>query len=378
MTSLRLGAACALALVVACSTSANKPDAGGGTAGTNTGGSSGNGGSGGFSGETAGTFGATGGVGGCIGTRTSCDSDAGVDAAPDATTAIDASSMDAPAGAPDAPTATTDAPLGTFVMCDDHADFNGRGRCAATGKVGAVFATQTRTSAGASTTLTAIFGTTTIPAEAGCAREAFGASCAVVTCPRTTPVDTTTAAAAGVITAKANGGALATTPDAKGKYDVATLGRALWSQPKAALAFSAAGATTAMSVAMFGETFCGPVATAMTKPAGAPSALTIDRAADLALAWTPVAVGDVELFARDESAPSLVTLHCSFTGSAGQGAVPKAALAKLNAGVHEVASRLWVRKIGIGKDGTCTELTAIQTNDSSTAGTPFEGAATFQ
>jgi hypothetical protein len=273
------------------------------------------------------------------------------------------------------PDGGSDAPLGTFVMCDDHADFNGRGRCAATGKVGAVFARQTRTGSTASTTLTAVFGTTTPPWEAGCTREAVGASCTAVTCPRNSspPV---AGSAAGTITAKSNGGALATMADSVGAYNISQLGRALWSVPKAALAFSAAGGATPA----FGETFCGPPPVAMSKPAGAPGAgLTIDRASDLAIQWTPAAVGDLELSVRDDTSSTTATLEvqCFFTGSAGQGTIPKTALAKLAAGVHTVASTLWVRKIGIGSGGTCSELTAIQTNDSS-AGAPFNGSATFQ
>jgi hypothetical protein len=225
------------------------------------------------------------------------------------------------------------------------------------------------------TTLTAVFGTTTPPWEAGCAREAAGASCATVTCPRAN-APRVAGSSAGVITAKSNGGALATTPDDTGAYDVAPLGRALWSLPKAALAFSAAGAATAA----FGETFCGPPPAAITKPAGAPGAgLTIDRASDLAVQWTPAPVGDLEFALRDDttSATSTVEVQCFFTGSSGQGTIPKVALAKLGAGAHSIASYIWVRKIGIGKDGTCTELTGIQTNDSS-AGAPFNGPATFQ
>jgi hypothetical protein len=262
-----------------------------------------------------------------------------------------------------------------FVMCDDHADFNGRGRCAATGKVGAVFARQSRSAGGATTSLTAVFGTTSPPWELGCTREAVGAGCTAVLCPRFAP-PTGDASAAGLITAKSNGGALLTTPSANGTYDVTQLGRALWSLPKAALAFSAAGGATPA----FGETFCGPPPVAMIKPIGAPGAgLTLDRASDLALQWTPAAVGDLEFSLRDDTSSTTATLEvqCFFTGSAGQGTIPKTALAKLTAGAHTVASTLWVRKIGIGSGGTCSELTAIQTNDA-IGGAPFNGTATFQ
>jgi hypothetical protein len=266
---------------------------------------------------------------------------------------------------------------GTFVMCGDHADFNGRGRCAATGNVGAVFALQDRGAAATRTTLTAVFGTTTPPSETGCARAPVGAACTAVTCPR---VGATRGggAVAGVITAKSNGGALAVKPDATGVYDVAQLGRALWSLPKAALTFAAAGG----AVPAFGETFCGPAAVAITKPAGAPGAgLTIDRATDLAVQWTPSAVGDLEVVLRDDSTSttSSVEVQCFFPASSGQGTVPKAALAQIGPGAHAVASYLWVRKIGIGASGACVELTGITTNDSSAgAAAPFNGSALYQ
>jgi hypothetical protein len=273
-----------------------------------------------------------------------------------------------------APDGGTDAPFGTFVMCDDHADFNGRGRCAATGKVGAVFALQKRGAASTVTTLTAVFGTTTPPSEAGCTRATVGASCTAVTCSSSAPPPVT-GTEAGPITAKSNGGALVTDPGAGGAYDVAPLARALWSLPKTALAFSAAGGATPA----FGETFCGPPPVSLTKPAGAPGALTIDRAADLAVQWPTTAVGDLEFVLRDDttSATSTVEVQCFFVGASGQGTVPKAALAKIGPGAHTIASYLWVRKIGLGS-GTCVELTGIQTNDSSTPGAPFNGTATFQ
>ncbi len=275
-----------------------------------------------------------------------------------------------------APDGGADAPLGTFVMCDDHADFNGRGRCAATGKVGAVFAQQDRGAASTVTTLTAAFGATNPPSEVGCTREAVGGACTALTCPRASAARVT-GPAAGVITAKSNGGMILTAPDATtGAYDVGQLGRALWSMPKAALAFSAAGG----AISTFGETFCGPVAATITKPASAPSAaLTIDRAVDLPVQWTGSVVGDLEFVFRDDttSASTAVEVQCFFTTASGQGAVPKAALAKIGTGAHTVASYLWVRKIGLGS-GTCVELTGIQTNDSSVAGVPFNGTATFQ
>jgi hypothetical protein len=265
---------------------------------------------------------------------------------------------------------------GVFVMCDDHADFNGRGRCAATGKVGAVFALQNLSAGASLTTLTAIFGATNPPSDVGCTQESVGAGCTALTCPRaagTRPAGSQ----AGVITATSNGGMLVTKPDASGVYDVAQLSRALWALPKAALTFAAAGGATSA----FGETFCGPTAVTITKPAGPPGAgLTIDRASDLPVQWTGGTVGDLELVFRDDSAAPAPTVEvrCFFAASAGQGTVPKAALGKIGPGAHTVVSYLWVRKIGLGS-GTCVELTGITTNNSSAgAAAPFNGSATYQ
>jgi hypothetical protein len=258
---------------------------------------------------------------------------------------------------------------GTFVKCDDHADFNGRGRCAPTGNVGAVFAFENLTASAALTTLTATFGSTKPPSEVGCTEEAIG-GCRLLTCPKT-PAAAPPGNAAGAITAKSSGGTLTTTPDAQGAYDVAKFGSPLWS-PMAALAFSAAGPPA------FGETFCGPPGVTFTAPAAAPSAaLIVNRASDLALTWSGSKVGDVELLARDDSGASRVELQCSFTAESGQGTVPKAALGKLSAGAHTLASYTWVRKIGIAGGGACTELTAIMTNYGAGA-VPFNGTATFQ
>jgi len=66
---------------------------------------------------------------------------------------------------------------GAFVMCDDPADFNGRGRCAATGKFGAVLSVETLTATSARSTLSAVFGTTTPPLETACTRAAVGGNC---------------------------------------------------------------------------------------------------------------------------------------------------------------------------------------------------------
>ncbi|HTA21465.1 MAG TPA: hypothetical protein VK989_19370 [Polyangia bacterium] len=272
-------------------------------------------------------------------------------------------------GAPD-----QDAGPGVFTMCDDHADFNGRGRCAATGKVGAVFALQSLTATGARTTLTAVFGTTNPRGDAACTQESVG-GCVAYTCPRTTAAPSG-GMAAGAITATSSGGVLVTRPDATGAYDDVGISRALWMTPKAALTFSAAGG----AIAAFGETFCAPTGATITKPTGAPGAgFTIDRASDLAFAWTGGAVGDLEIVLHDDTtAPApTVDVRCFFTGASGQGTVPKAALAKIGAGAHGVASYLWVRKIGGASSGNCVELTGITTNASST-GAPFNGTATYQ
>jgi hypothetical protein len=259
-------------------------------------------------------------------------------------------------------------------MCDDHADFNGRGLCSPTGKYGAVVAMQTLTASGALTTLTASFGASKPATDPGCTQEAAGAGCTAVTCPRG-GAKNAAGPEAGPITVKSNGGTIVTKPDATGAYDVAGLASALWTMPKAALAFSAAGG----AIPAFGETFCGPPSATITKPAAAPGAgLTIDRAADLAVQWTGGTVGDLEVVLRDDdAASSTVEVRCFFTGASGQGTVPKAALAKIGAGAHTVASYIWVRKIGSG-GGTCVELTGVNTNVSAAGAVPFNGAATFQ
>jgi hypothetical protein len=259
-------------------------------------------------------------------------------------------------------------------MCDDHADFNGRGLCSPTGKYGAVVATQTLSAGGAVTTLTASFAASKPATDPGCTQEAAGMGCVAVTCPRGAPKNPA-GPEAGAITAKSNGGSIVTKADGTGAYDVAGLAGALWSQPKAALAFAAAGG----GVPVFGETFCGPPSAIITKPGAAPGAgLTIDRASDLAVQWTGGTVGDLEFVARDDGAAggSSVEVRCFFTGSAGQGTVPKAALAKIGAGAHTVASYIWVRKISLPQ-GTCVELTGVNTNVGA-ADAPWNGSATFQ
>jgi hypothetical protein len=262
---------------------------------------------------------------------------------------------------------------GTFVMCDDHADFNGRGRCAPTGKVGAVFAFENLTVGASLTTLTATFGSTEPPGEAGCTSESIG-GCNVLTCPHNA-VPAAAGPAAGAITAKSSGGVMITKPGANGAYDVVQFAQPLWS-PIAALAFSAAGGDTPA----FGETFCGPTGVTISAPAGAPSALNINRATDLQAQWTGSIAGDLEFVFRDDtsSATASVEVQCFFTTASGQGTIGKAALAKIGAGQHTVASYTWVRKIGLA-GGTCNELTAIMTNASSAGVTaPFNGTATFQ
>jgi hypothetical protein len=258
-------------------------------------------------------------------------------------------------------------------MCDDHADFNGRGLCAPTGKFGAVVAKQTLTAGGAVTTLTASFAAAKPATDPGCTQEPVGAACVALTCPAGAPQNPA-GPAAGAITAKSNGGSIVTKPDAAGAYDVAGFASALWSQPKAALTFTAAGG----AVPTFSDTFCGPSSATITSPAAAPGAgLTIDRASDLAVQWTGGAVGDLEFAARDDGAAGgSVEVRCFFTGSAGQGTVPRAALAKLGAGAHAVASYIWVRKIS-GSQGTCVELTGVNTNVGA-GNAPWNGSATFQ
>jgi hypothetical protein len=263
---------------------------------------------------------------------------------------------------------------GVFVMCDDHADFNGRGLCSPTAKFGAVVARQTLSAGGALTTLTASFGSSKPDADPGCTQEAAGTGCAAVTCPAS-GAKNPAGPEAGPITAKSNGGTIVTKPDATGAYDVAGLASALWTMPKAALTFAAAGG----ALPAFSETFCGPVSAVITAPAAAPGAgLTIDGASDLAVQWTGGAVGDLEIVLRDEAAAagSTVEVRCFFTGASGQGTVPRAALAKIGAGTHAVASFIWVRKIG-GAGGTCVELTGVNTNVSA-GGAPWNGTATFR
>ncbi|HVU52337.1 MAG TPA: hypothetical protein VHL80_16700, partial [Polyangia bacterium] len=263
---------------------------------------------------------------------------------------------------------------GTFVMCDDHADFNGRGLCAPTGKFGAVVAKQTLTAGGAVTTLTASFAAAKPTTDPGCTQESVGTACVAVTCPSGAPRNPA-GPEAGAITARSNGGSIVTKPDGTGAYDVAGFASALWSSPKAALTFSAAGG----GVPTFGDTFCGPPPATLTKPATAPGAgLTIDRASDLAVTWTGGAVGDLELLARDDGAAggASVEVRCFFTGSAGQGTVPKAALAKMTAGPHAVASYIWVRKISLPQ-GACVELTGVNTNVGA-SNAPWNGSAMFQ
>ena len=271
-------------------------------------------------------------------------------------------------------TVTSGAGGGVFVMCDDHADFNGRGLCSPTAKYGAVVATQTLSAGAALTTLTAVFGASKPASDPGCTQEAAGAACTAVTCP-VAGAKNPAGPAAGAITAKSSGGTIVTKPDATGAYDVAGFASALWTNPKAALTFAAAGG----GLPAFSETFCGPVSATITKPAAAPGAgLTIDRGADLAVQWTGGAVGELEIVLRDESAAaSTLEVRCFFTGASGQGTIPKAALAKLGAGTHAVASSIWVRKIGL-PSGTCVELTGVVTNVSAAAGVPFNGTATFQ
>jgi hypothetical protein len=169
---------------------------------------------------------------------------------------------------------------------------------------------------------------------------------------------------------------MTTVPSADGTYDVATSSRALWTLPKAALTFSAAGGATPA----FGETFCGPPGATITTPAAAPGAgLTIDRATDLALKWTGGTVGDLEVVLRDDTRvpDTTVEVRCFFVGSSGQGTVPKAALQMIGPGAHPTASYIWVREIGIASGGTCVELTGIATNLAA-AGGPWNGNAAFQ
>src|SRR5262249_26457427 len=161
------------------------------------------------------------------------------------------------------------------------------------------------TAASTTTTLTATFGSTSPPADSGCTQQSAGAACTAFTCPRM-PAARAPGPPAGAITAKSNGGALGTNPGGDGTYDGASPPRALWTQPKAALAFSAAGGMTPS----FGETFCGPPGATITKPTVAPGAgLMIDRASDLALQWTGGTVGDLEVVLRDDTTSSTSTVE---------------------------------------------------------------------
>jgi hypothetical protein len=166
-------------------------------------------------------------------------------------------------------------------------------------------------------------------------------------------------------------------PAASGAYDGVHTAQRLWTMPNAALTLSATGA----DISPFGETFCGPASLTVTAPAQPPGpTLTIDRAMDLAFAWTAGMVGQVEFVVNDDTAAPAPTLElrCFFDAPAGQGTIPKAALGQVSAGMHTVGSYLWVRKIGIGADGVCVELTGITTNQSSAGTAPFNGPATFQ
>jgi hypothetical protein len=256
---------------------------------------------------------------------------------------------------------------GVFVMCDDHADFNGLGLCSPTEKFGTVVATQTLGDSGAaSTTLSASFGLTKPVIDPGCTQEAVGAACTADTCIPTS--NYRAEPQAGTITASSNGGMIVMTPDAMGYYANVVVASALWTMPMAELTFTAAGGV----IPAFSETFCGPVSATITNPASAPGVgpgrgLTIDRSTDLAVEWTGGAVG---------AAAATVAVHCLFTGASGQGTVPQAALAMISAGAHTIASNLWVRKISLPV-GTCVEVTAVITNLSAAGGIPFGGDATF-
>ena len=358
------GASAGAAGAAAAGTSGGAVGAGAGGASAGAGGASAGAGGAGASGSDAGGAGA-GGASGGGGSRAGA-SGGSADAGAGSTGS---------AGGAGTGVVTSGAGGGVFVMCDDHADFNGRGLCSPTGKYGAVVAMQTRSAAGTLTTLTASFGAAKPATDPGCTQEAAGMGCTAVTCPGGLGKGPA-GPEAGAITAKSNGGTIVTKPDANGAYDVAGLASALWTQPGAALTFAAAGG----AVPMFSETFCGPAAATITKPAAAPgAALTIDRTADLPVAWTGGAVGDLEIVLREEGGAvgSSVEVRCFFTGSAGQGTVPKAALAKMSAGTHAVASYIWVRKISLPQ-GTCVELTGVNTNVSAAGGVPWYGAATFQ
>jgi hypothetical protein len=267
---------------------------------------------------------------------------------------------------------------GAFVMCDDHADFNGRGLCSPTAKFGAVVATETLVDVGsAQTNLAASFGASKAAIDPGCTEEAVGAACTAFSCARTgnTPGEPQ----AGTITAKSSGGFIAITPDPTGVYAQGVLTSALWTKPKSALTFAAAGGV----IPAFSDTFCGPTSAMITMPSSPPGSgpgrgLSIDRSVDLAVQWTGGAVGDLEVAITDDTAAAArIDVRCFFTGASGQGTVPQAALVKISPGTHSIASNMWVRKISL-PTGTCVELTGVITNVSAAGAIPFNGDAMFR
>lgn len=267
---------------------------------------------------------------------------------------------------------------GVFVMCDDHADFNGRGLCSPTGKFGAVVATETFADVGSAlTSLTASFGPSKPIVDPGCTEEVVGAACTAVTCTRTGSY--VAEPQAGTITAKSSGGFITITPESTGLYGEGLLASALWTMPKSALTFTAAGGV----IPAFSDTFCGPTSATITLPSSPPGSgpgrgLNIDRSVDLAFQWTGGAVGDLEVAITDDSAAaSRIDVQCFFAGASGQGTVPQAALVKLSPGAHTMTSSMWVRKISL-PSGTCVELTGVITNVSAVGGIPFNGDATFR
>jgi len=267
---------------------------------------------------------------------------------------------------------------GVFVMCDDHADFNGRGLCSPTAKFGAVVATETLADVGSAvTSLTASFGLSKPVIDPGCTEQAVGAACTALTCARAG--NYTSQPQAGTITAKSSGGFIAIAPDAMGVYAEGLLASALWTMPKSALTFTAAGGV----IPAFSETFCGPASATITIPPSPPGSgpgrgLSIDRSVDLAFQWAGGTVGDLEVAITDDSAAAArIDVRCFFPGASGQGAVPQAALAKISPGTHTIASNMWVRKISL-PTGTCVELTGVITNVSATGAIPFNGDATFR
>jgi hypothetical protein len=372
--AMRLTLVTALLLAATLSVAACGP----GGAGTGGGAGPGSGGGGGSSGTGADGAGVTGspevdaGAGGAAGALDAGGAGSaggGSDGGASAVGAADAGASGAGGGL----VVTSGAGGGVFVMCDDHADFNGRGLCAPTGQFGAVVATQTLSSTGTFTTLTASFAAAKPATDPGCTQQAAGAGCVAVTCPNVNAKNPASVQA-GAITAKSSGGTLVTTPDATGAYDRAGFASELWTAPTAALTFSAAGG----AVPAFGDTFCGPAPATLSKPATAPGAgLVIDRSSDLALQWTGGAVGDLEVAFREAGDASSLEVRCFFTGASGQGTVPKAALGMVSAGMHSIMSSMWVRKISLPA-GTCVELTGVVTNLSAAGGAPFNGSASFQ